>query len=74
MQLVRRLKHNPLNSLFDEARLPEKIRRSLCFILLGNIMGNAHGIICGGGSEYRPADLVRHICSSIVPRRRNKAA
>lgn len=50
MNLIERLKHNPLNSLFEEARLPGRIRRSLYFIILGNIMGSAHGIICGGGT------------------------
>lgn len=50
MTIAQRLKNNPLNTLFDEARLPDKIRRSLYFIILGNIMGSAHGIICGGGT------------------------
>ncbi len=42
--------HNPLRQLYDEANLPEKIRRSLSLILLGNLFGNLHGIICGGGT------------------------
>ena len=50
MNIINRLKHNPLNMVYDEARLPAKIRRSLNFIILGNIMGSAHGIICGGGT------------------------
>lgn len=41
---------SPLKQLYDEARLPVKIRRSLNFIILGNIMGSAHGVICGGGT------------------------
>jgi len=45
-----KMRHNPLNLLYDEARLPQAIRRSLNFILLGNICGSAHGIICGGGT------------------------
>lgn len=44
------LNHNPLSTLYSEARLPAKIRRSLNFIILGNIMGSAHGIICGGST------------------------
>ncbi|MBO5648705.1 MAG: hypothetical protein J6S76_02185, partial [Clostridia bacterium] len=50
MKLKDRLKYNPLNQLYDEANMPAKIRRSLNFILLGNIFGSAHGIICGGGT------------------------
>lgn len=45
-----RIRHNPLNLLYDEARLPQVIRRSLNFILLANIFGTFHGIICGGGT------------------------
>ena len=41
---------NPLSLLYDEARLPGAIRRSLTLILMGNIFGNLHGIICGGGT------------------------
>lgn len=40
----------PLAQLFAEANLPRKIQRSLYLILLGNILGNLHGIICGGGT------------------------
>lgn len=50
MNMINHLRDNPLNALYDEARLPAKIRRSLNFIILGNIMGSAHGIICGGGT------------------------
>lgn len=45
-----RIRHSPLNLLYDEARLPHLIRRSLNMILLANIFGNLHGIICGGGT------------------------
>ena len=40
--------HHPLRELYDEARLPADIRRSLNFILVGNLCGNVQGIICGG--------------------------
>ena len=36
--------------LYDEFRLPKAIRRSLNLILLANLFGNLHGIICGGGT------------------------
>ena len=39
-----------MNQLYDEARLPQAIRRSLNCILLGNIFGSVCGIICGGGT------------------------
>ena len=39
-----------LSLLYDEFQLPKVIRRSLNLILLGNIFGNLHGIICGGGT------------------------
>lgn len=42
--------HFPLFQLYAEAGLPQAIRRSLSLILLGNIFGNLHGIICGGGT------------------------
>ena len=41
---------NPLTRLYDEAKLPQAIRRSLSLILLGNLFGNLHAIICGGGT------------------------
>ena len=44
------LKHNPINELYNEADLPKKIRRSLNFIIFGNVMGSFFGIICGGGT------------------------
>ncbi len=42
--------HNPLRDLYNEAELPQVIRRSLNCILIGNIFGNLFGIICGGGT------------------------
>lgn len=50
MILTRFVRHNPINQLYDEINLSSKIRRSLNFILLGNILGSVHGIICGGGT------------------------
>ena len=41
---------SPLVLLYAEAGLPAAIRRSLSLMLLGNIFGNLHGIICGGGT------------------------
>ncbi len=40
----------PLSGLYAEAGLPAAIRRSLSLMLMGNIFGNLHGIICGGGT------------------------
>ena len=39
-----------LSLLYDEFQLSKIIRRSLNLILIGNIFGNLHGIICGGGT------------------------
>lgn len=54
MRIMKRLSHyvkyNPLNELYTEAALPQKIRRSLNFIILGNMLGSFHSIICGGGT------------------------
>ena len=47
-KLFGRFGRSSLSLLYDEARLPAVIRRSLNLILLGNIFGNLHGIICGG--------------------------
>ena len=41
---------HPLRALYNEAGLPQDIRRSLNFILFGNLCGNLWGIICGGGT------------------------
>ena len=40
----------PLALLYDEAQLPNDIRRGLNWILAGNTFGTMHGIICGGGT------------------------
>ncbi len=40
----------PLTDLYREANLPASISRSLNWMLLGNLFGNLHGIICGGGT------------------------
>lgn len=50
MKLIERMKNNPINDLYNEADLTQKIRRSLNLIILGNILGGAHGMICGSGS------------------------
>ena len=39
-----------LSLLYDEFQLPKAIRQSLNLILLANLFGNLHGIICGGGT------------------------
>ena len=51
-RLLSRLRgmRSPMRMLFDEARLAQDIRRSLYFILMGNICGNFFGIICGTGT------------------------
>ena len=71
--MIECLKNNPVNKLYDEVQLPVKIRRSLNFIVLGNIMGNAHGLICGGGTaamiglatELGANDMIFGIMSAI---------
>ena len=47
---IKQFRHSPLSMLYDEARLPKVIRRSLNLILMGNLFGGLHGIICGGGT------------------------
>ena len=42
--------HGPFNSLYEEAGLPVAIRRSLNFILFGNLCGMMQGTICGSGT------------------------
>lgn len=64
---------NPLTSLYDEARLPDKIRLSLTMMLLANLCGNMHGIICGGGTtamiglanELRAGDFAFGVLNGI---------
>ena len=69
----RRLPGSPLSALYNEARLPQIIRRSLNLILLGNLFGGLHGIICGGGTtamiglanELQAGDLAFGIINGI---------
>lgn len=42
--------HNSIRDLYEEAGLAREIRRSLNFILLGNLCSNLYGIICGGST------------------------
>ena len=63
----------PLLQLYAEAGLPRAIRCSLSLILLGNIFGNLHGIICGGGTtamiglanQLRAGDLAFGVLNGI---------
>lgn len=41
---------NPLRTVYDEAGLLPVIRRSLTLIMMGNLFGNAFGVICGSGT------------------------
>ena len=62
-----------LSLLYDEFRLPKAIRRSLNLILLANLFGNLHGIICGGGTtamvglanEMKAGDLAFGLINGI---------
>lgn len=44
--------HEPssLSLMYEEFQLAKAVRRSLNLILLANLFGNLHGIICGGGT------------------------
>ena len=74
MKIGKREIRNPVNELYEEARLPQVIRRSLNFILIGNLCGNLHGIICGGSTtamvglatSMGAGDLEFGIISAIV--------
>ena len=37
--------------LYDEQRLSARVRMSLDLMLCGNLCGNMHGIVCGGGTS-----------------------
>ena len=50
LKLFRRRGPSSLSLLYDEFHLPGEIRRSLSLILLGNVFGNLHGVICGGAT------------------------
>ena len=39
-----------LSLLYDEARLEPSVRKGLNWIMGGNLCGNLHGTICGGGT------------------------
>lgn len=64
--------NSPLRTLYDEAGLSAKIRRSLNLMIVGHVFGSAYNIICGGGvlllaprfeidNEAKPADLIRYV-------------
>lgn len=42
--------NSPLRTLYDEAGLSTKIRRSLNLMIVGHVFGSAYNIICGGGT------------------------
>lgn len=50
MKLFRKRNPGTLSTLYEEARLDHDVRRGLNWILAGNLFGNMHGTICGGGS------------------------
>ena len=68
-----KLPQSPLSPLYDEARLSKIIRRSLNLILMGNLFGGLHGIICGSGTtsmiglanELQAGDLAFGIINGI---------
>ena len=49
-KLFRRCEPSSLSLMYEEFRLEKAVRRSLNLILLANLFGNLHGIICGGGT------------------------
>lgn len=73
MSFREKLRHSPLSLLYDEARLSQAVRRSLSIMLLANIFGNLHGIICGGGTaamiglanELRAGDFAFGVLNGI---------
>ena len=72
-KLFRRRDSSSLSLLYDEFQLPQAIRRSLNLILLANLFGNLHGIICGGGTtamvglanELKAGDLAFGLINGI---------
>ena len=62
-----------LSLLYDEFRLPQAIRRSLNLMLMANLFGNLHGIVCGGGTtamvglanEMKAGDLAFGLINGI---------
>ena len=71
--LFRRRGPSSLTLLYDEFQLPRMIRRSLNLMLLANLFGNLHGIICGGGTtamvglanELKAGDLAFGLINGI---------
>ena len=51
MKLLHFGTHSPLRHLYQQAGLPDKIRRSLNIMILANMFGTMHAIICGGGTS-----------------------
>ena len=49
-RLFRRHEPSSLSLMYEEFQLAKAVRRSLNLILLANLFGNLHGIICGGGT------------------------
>jgi len=72
-RIFRRRGPSALTLLYEEARLPAVIRRSLNLILLGNIFGSLWGIVCGGGTtamiglanELKAGDLAFGLLNGI---------
>ncbi len=72
-KLFKRPDRSTLSLLYTEAGLPLAVRRSLNLILLANLFGNLHGIICGGGTtamigladELRAGDLAFGLINGI---------
>ena len=68
-----RITYSPINMLYEEAQLPQKIRRSLNLILMGNLFGSLFGTICGGGTtamigladELKASDLAFGLMNGI---------
>ncbi len=50
MRVSRKRNSGTLSLLYDETQLPVQNRKGLNWILRGNLCGNLHGIICGGGT------------------------
>lgn len=50
MNLFHKRGPGTLSLLYEEARIEPATRRGLNWILAGNIFGNMHGTICGGGT------------------------
>ena len=72
-KIFRRPGPSALSLLYNEFNLPRAIRRSLNLILLANLFGNLHGIICGGGTtamvglanELKAGDLAFGVLNGI---------